>query len=158
MESGLHYWQGTRPRGTYSGPCRSFASVEPGGPLPPRTEPQRLSQACPLQPWRSARWAGAFGPGDFTATGQLKAQPCASGRVRYGSVRIEDELYGRPLVEIGISFGCLVERDHLRIDDVRDWDAIVQDRLQELTIIAKDRRLTRVEGMRFRPAETEIER
>jgi hypothetical protein len=34
----------------------------------------------------------------------------------------------------------------------------VQDRLQELTIIAQDWRLTRVEGMRFRPAETEIER
>ena len=34
----------------------------------------------------------------------------------------------------------------------------MQDRLQELPIIAQDWRLTRVEGMRFRPTETEIER
>ena len=84
--------------------------------------------------------------------------PCALGRVRYGSVRIEDELYGRTLVKIGITFGRFLERDHLRIDDVRDWDAIVQDRLHELTIVAQDWRLAGKEGMRFRPAETEIER
>jgi hypothetical protein len=73
-------------------------------------------------------------------------------------VRIENELYGRALVKIGITFGRFLERDHLRIDDVRDWDAIVQDGLHELTIVAQDRRLAGKEGMRFRPAETEIER
>ena len=72
-------------------------------------------------------------------------------------MRVEDELHGSPLVEIGIAFGRLLERDHLRIDDVRDGDAIVQDRLHELTIVAQDRRLAGKEGMRFRPAETEID-
>ena len=72
---------------------------------------------------------------------------CPSGRIRYGSVGIEDELYGRALIEIGITFGRFLERDHLRINDVRDWDAIVQDRLHELTVVAQDRRLAGKEGM-----------
>ena len=81
-----------------------------------------------------------------------------SGRFRYDAVRVEYEFHWRALVKIGIALGRLLERDHLRIDDVRDWNAIVQDRLQELAIIAQDRRLAGEEGMRFRPAETEIER
>lgn len=78
-----------------------------------------------------------------------------SGRFRYGAVRVEYEFHCSSLVEIGIAFGCLLERDHLRIE-VRDGDAIVQDRLHELTIVAQDRRLAGKEGMRFRPAETEL--
>jgi hypothetical protein len=78
-----------------------------------------------------------------------------SRRFRYGAVRVENEFHWRALIKIGVALRRLLERDHLRIDDVRDWNAIVQDRLQELTIIAQDWRLTRVEGMRFRPAETE---
>src|SRR5688572_14115438 len=74
------------------------------------------------------------------------------------AVRIENELHRRALIEIGIAFGCLLKRDHLRIDDVRDWDAIVEDRLHELAIVAQDRRLLAgKEGMRLRPAEPEIE-
>lgn len=80
------------------------------------------------------------------------------GRLRYGAVRVENEFHWRALIKIGVALRRLLERDHLRIDDIRDWNAIVQYCLQELTIIAQDWRLTRVEGMRFRPAETEIER
>src|SRR6476660_5702098 len=76
------------------------------------------------------------------------------GRLRYGAVRVENEFHWRALIKIGVALRRLLERDHLRIDDIRDWNAIVQYCLQELTIIAQDWRLTRVEGMRFRPAET----
>ena len=59
-------------------------------------------------------------------------------------MRVENEFHWRALIKIGVTLRRLLERDHLRIDDVRDWNAIVQDRLQELPIIAQDWRLTRV--------------
>jgi hypothetical protein len=58
-----------------------------------------------------------------------------SGRFRYSAVRIEDVLYGRALIEIRIAFRRFFDR--LRIHDVRNGDAIVQDRLHELAIIGR---------------------
>ena len=103
-------------------------------------------------------WAGAFEPQDFTPTVQLELRPGTSSRFRHRTVGIENELHRRALVEIGIAFGRFLECDHLSIYDLCDRNAIVQDRLQKLTIIAQDRSLTGEEAMRFRPAETEIER
>ena len=60
---------------------------------------------------------------------------------------VEYEFHGSSLVEIGIAFGRVFERDDLRIHDVGDGDAIVQDRLHELAIVAQDRRLAGEEGM-----------
>jgi hypothetical protein len=39
---------------------------------------------------------------------------------------IEDKLHWGAPVEIGIAFRRLLERDHLRVDHVRDRNAIVQ--------------------------------
>ena len=73
---------------------------------------------------------------------------------------------GRKLVAVVLGEQSLATR-RVRATDLLEngfrryfWKSLfgVQDRLHELAIIAQDRRLAGKEGMRFRPAETEIER
>jgi hypothetical protein len=49
-------------------------------------------------------------------------------------VQIENELHRRDRVKISMTFGRFLECHYQRIDDVRDWNAILQDRLLQLTI------------------------
>src|SRR5271165_2412745 len=70
-------------------------------------------------------------------------------------MRIEYEFGGDALVELGITLWCVLKADGCGIDDLRDWEAVVQKRHHELAIVAKDRRLSGVEGIRLRPAKAQ---
>ena len=70
-------------------------------------------------------------------------------------MRIEHEFDGSSLIKISIAFGSVFQGNYLRVDDVGDGQTVMPDRLHELAVVSKSRRLAGVERMRFRPAETE---
>ena len=40
------------------------------------------------------------------------------------SMRINDKLFGGPLIEIGISFGCIIQRNDLHVDSISNLDLV----------------------------------
>src|SRR5258708_700561 len=78
-----------------------------------------------------------------------------SGRLRQKAVGVEHELGGDALVEVGVALRRILEADGFGIDDLRDRQAVSQQRHHELTIVAQDGRLAGVEGVRLRPAKAQ---
>src|SRR4029077_14046571 len=62
---------------------------------------------------------------------------------------------GDALVEFGVTLRRILKADGLCVHDLRDRQAVVQQRIHELPVIAEDRRLAGVEGIRLRPAEAQ---
>jgi len=67
-------------------------------------------------------------------------------------VRIDDEFVRHPGVESRIAFGCGIQGDDLRIDDLGDQQTVPQDCLQQLAIVPQHRRLAGVKAVRTGPA------
>ena len=59
-------------------------------------------------------------------------------------MRIEHEFDSRSFVKICIALGRFFQGNDARVDNVGDGQAVVPDRLHELSIVAQRGRLTRV--------------
>src|SRR3954463_16394203 len=86
--------------------------------------------------------------------------PCCEWRdfsLRDQTVRVQDELLARTLVEILVAGWRLVERDDGGVDRLGDLDLVVEDRLHETAVVLHHRRLPGGEGVRLRPAEADAD-
>ena len=59
----------------------------------------------------------------------LSAKTSLCGRLLHGSVRIDDELFRRALVEVLVTFRSVVQRDHIDVACFGDLHFVVQDGL-----------------------------
>ena len=68
---------------------------------------------------------------------------------------IDDELLRCSLVEILVALRSVVEGNHGCVDDLRDGQAVVEDRLHKLPVVLEDGGLAGEEAVRFGPSEAE---
>ena len=68
---------------------------------------------------------------------------------------IDDEFLRRAAIEVGVTLGRLVQRDHLDIDRIGDVDLAKQDRLHQRAMVLHYRALAGVEAVRLGPAKAE---
>src|ERR1700747_3524053 len=96
-------------------------------------------------------------PTPFSASNSATSAPSGNSSSQQ-PVGIHHELFGCAFVEIDVAFRRIVQLDHSYVHRLCDLNLVVENRLHELAIVLQDRRLPRLEGMAFGPAETQPNR